>query len=239
MDPRLIADYECVTGENPLWHPLEKRVYWTDIPTGRLFRYDPATGGYEGEPVGGFTVQPDGALLLFMARGAVMSWRDGDLTTVIDEIPAERESRFNDVIADPAGRVFCGTMPSPAGLGRLYRLDLDGSVAPVLDGVHCSNGMGLTADRKTIYHTDSGLRRAYAFDYDEATGDLGARRVLIETPEGAGVPDGMTVDANGDIWSARWDGATVNRCVNSSGGVLPVFFAGPVDVGGSVGDLRE
>ena len=166
MDPRAVADYGCVTGENPLWHPTEKRVYWTDIPTGRLFRYDPATGEheqcYDGEQVGGFTLQPDGALLLFMARGAIALWRDGDMTTLIDEIPAERESRFNDVIADPAGRVFCGTMPTEHSLGRLYRLDLDGATTPVIEHVHCSNGMGFTADRKTMYYTDSGVRRIYA-----------------------------------------------------------------------------
>jgi D-xylono/L-arabinono-1,4-lactonase len=215
MDPRVVANYECVTGENPLWHPTEKRVYWTDIPTGRLFRYDPATGEheqcYEGEQVGGFTLQPDGTLLLFMARGAVALWRDGDMTTVIDEIPAERDSRFNDVIADPAGRVFCGTMPTEHALGRLYRLDLDGSITPVIDGVRCSNGMAFTADRKTMYYTDSGVRRVYTYDYDEATGELSNRRVLIETAEGAGVPDGMTVDAAGDIWSARWDGYKLHK----------------------------
>ena len=71
MQPELIADYSCHTGENPLWHPLERRLYWTDIPRGRLYRYAPATGAHEecyrGDPVGGFTVQSDGALLLFMA----------------------------------------------------------------------------------------------------------------------------------------------------------------------------
>jgi D-xylonolactonase len=215
MEPRAVADYECVTGENPLWHPDEKRVYWTDIPAGRLFRYDPATGDheqcYEGEPVGGFTLQPDGALLLFMARGAVKLWRDGELTTVIEDIPAERESRFNDVIADPTGRVFCGTMPTSAAPGRLYLLDLDGSISVVLEGIRCSNGMGFTADRKRMYYTDSGVRRVYTFDYDQATGSLSNRRVLFETAEGAGVPDGMTVDANGDIWSARWDGRKLHK----------------------------
>ncbi|MAF12451.1 gluconolaconase [Candidatus Poribacteria bacterium] len=215
MDPRLIANYDCVTGENPLWHPLEKRVYWTDIPTGRMFRYEPATGEheqcYEGPKVGGFTVQPDGALLLFMARGAVALWRDGDLTTVIEEIPEERESRFNDVIADPAGRVFCGTMPSPGRLGSLYRLDLDGSITPVAEGVRCSNGMAFTADHTTMYHTDSGVRRIYAYDYDAATGGLSGRRVIVETPDGDGVPDGMTLDAAGDMWSARWDGYRLHK----------------------------
>ncbi|HEV2471815.1 MAG TPA: SMP-30/gluconolactonase/LRE family protein, partial [Chthonomonadales bacterium] len=63
-----LADYECVVGENPLWHPDEQRVYWTDIDTGRMFRYEPRTGTHEqfysGELVGGFTIQQDGALLL-------------------------------------------------------------------------------------------------------------------------------------------------------------------------------
>ena len=73
MQPELIADYPCETGEGPLWHPMEKRVYWTDIPAGRVFRYDPATGTHEicytGDVVGGFTVQADGSLLFFMERG--------------------------------------------------------------------------------------------------------------------------------------------------------------------------
>ena len=114
MEPELIADYQCVVGEGPLWHEDEQRVYWTDIVTGRLFRYDPASGHHEqiysGEQVGGFTLQEDGALLLFMERGKIATWRDGTLTTLIDEIPAERPTRFNDVIADPRGRIFCGTI---------------------------------------------------------------------------------------------------------------------------------
>ncbi|MBT5535382.1 SMP-30/gluconolactonase/LRE family protein, partial [Candidatus Poribacteria bacterium] len=147
----------------------------------------------------------------FMARGAVKLWRDGEVTTVIDEIPAERESRFNDVIADPFGRVFCGTMPSPDHLGTLYRLDLDGSIAPALRDVRCSNGMAFTGDRRTMYHTDSGVRRICAFDYDGATGEISEGRVVVETPDGEGVPDGMTLDAAGDIWSARWDGYKLHK----------------------------
>jgi len=117
VEPEIVADFACLTGEGPLWHPLEQRLYWVDIPAGKLFRWDPAAGQSEtcidgGDPIGGFTVQPDGALLLFMARGAIKLWQGGRLTTVVDEIPEERDSRFNDVIADPAGRVFCGTMPA-------------------------------------------------------------------------------------------------------------------------------
>ncbi len=213
MEPRLIADYACHTGEGPLWHPDEKRVYWTDIPNGRLFRYEPASGHhevcFEGEPVGGMTLQKDGSLLLFMARGAVKILRDGTLTTVLEEIPDEWETRFNDVIADPEGRVFCGTMPTKDRLGRLYRLDTDGSIHLLLQEIGCSNGMGFTADLKQMYYTDTGKRTIYVFDYERSTGELTNQRVLITTEEGGGWPDGMTVDGNGDIWSTRWDGGCI------------------------------
>ena len=215
MEIELIADYRCQTGEGPLWHAIEKRLYWLDIPAGRMFRYDPTTDQheqcYQGEPIGGFTVQADGALLLFMPRGAVRLWREGEMTTIIDEIPDERETRFNDVIADPAGRVFCGTMPTKDRLGRLYRLDVDGRLKILLEGIGISNGMGFTPDRKQMYYTDSAKREIYLFDYDIESGDISNQRVWLTTPEGEGVPDGMTVDAEGCVWSARWDGGFLAR----------------------------
>jgi D-xylono/L-arabinono-1,4-lactonase len=211
----LIADYQCKVGEGPLWHPLEKRLYWTDIETGRMFRYDPASGKHEqfysGEVVGGFTIQEDGALLLFMARGAIALWRDGKLRYVIKEIPEERKSRFNDVIADPAGRVFCGTMSTKERAGRLYRLDTDGSLTVVVEGIGVSNGMGFTLNSRHMYYTDSSALKIYLFDYEAQTGTLYNQRVFVETPAGEGVPDGMTVDAQGFVWSARWDGSALYR----------------------------
>lgn len=214
MQPELIADYACITGENPLWNPLDQRLYWLDIEDPRMFRYDPATGQHEqffsGEQVGGFTIQEDGALLLFLARGAIKHWQNGNLTTLIDEIPAERESRFNDVIADPEGRVFCGSMPGPNGPGRLYRLDCDGTLTVVLEGIGCSNGMGFTPDRRGMYYTDSAACTITRFDYDQSSGTISNGRVFAHNHAADGFPDGMTVDADGFVWSARWDG---NRLV--------------------------
>jgi len=215
MEPELIADYQCETGEGPLWHPMERRLYWADIPRGRLFRYDPATGEheqfYEGEVVGGFTIQADGALLLFMARGAVAVLRDGTLDYVIDELPQERDGRFNDVAADPAGRVFCGTMPVDGRLGTLYRLALDGSITPVVDGVDISNGIGFSPDERKMYYTESAARRIYLYDYDRGSGAIANRSVFLETPDDGTIPDGMTVDAEGYVWSARWNGSSLYR----------------------------
>lgn len=215
IKPTLVADYSCVIGEGPLWHPVEQRLYWIDIHDGRMFRYDPASGRHEqcfaGEVVGGFTIQEDGALLLFMAKGAVKIWREKELTTVIDEVPEERNSRFNDVIADPAGRVFCGTMPTKTRPGRLYRLDSDGTLIKLLDGISCSNGLGFSHGLDQLYYTDSGVSTIYLFNYDQATGTITGQSPFIQNPEEDGVPDGLTVDAEGYVWSARWDGGCLIR----------------------------
>ncbi|MHB1318532.1 MAG: SMP-30/gluconolactonase/LRE family protein [Anaerolineae bacterium] len=215
MEPVLIADYQCITGEGPLWHPDERRLYWVDIPTGRLFRYAPATGFHEqcysGPVVGGFTLQADGKLLLFMDKGAIRVWRDGFFETIVESIPAEQDSRFNDVIADPEGRVFCGTMATREHDARLYRLDRDGSLHVVVEGVGVSNGMGFTPDGKGLYYTDTRRRTIDLFDYDRSTGEIANRRIFAAVPDGEGGPDGMTVDAEGMVWSARWGGSCVVR----------------------------
>ena len=214
--PELIADYACQTGEGCLWHPLEKRLYWLDIPRGRMFRYDPASGEHEmcheEGPVGGITIQADGEILLFGDKGSVCLWREGRVTTLIAEIPGEAGCRFNDVIADHAGRVFCGTMPyDREHTGRLYRLDTDRALTKLLDGIGCSNGMGFTPDRSKMYYTDSRKELVYAFDYEADTGAITNQRVFINATEEEGCPDGMTVDAEGFVWTAMWGGGCVIR----------------------------
>jgi len=212
-EPEVIADYACQTGENPLWHPREKRLYWTDILTGRLFRYDPNSGKHEeiyrSRPVGGFTFESEGGLLLFRDRGNVALWREGEVVDIVSEIAEARDTRFNDVIADPAGRVFCGTMSSESSKGRLYRLERGGQITPILDSIGCSNGMGFGPDLKTFYYTDSFVGEIYRFDYSCETGILRNRRIFAKVPASEGLPDGLTVDLNGRVWSALWDGSAL------------------------------
>jgi hypothetical protein len=190
--PELIADYACETGEDPLWHPIEKQLYWTDIPAGRLFRYDPASGRheqcYQGRPIGRFTIQADGSLLLFMDRGTVAVWRHGAVTELVAEIPEERGSRFNDVIADPCGRVFCGTMSSEQGKGKLDRRNCDGSLQVMVENVGCCNGMAFTLDRSGFFHTDSFAGEISRFDYDVEHGSLHHRRLFARFAKADGMP---------------------------------------------------
>jgi sugar lactone lactonase YvrE len=213
--PAVIADFACHCGEGPMWHPDEKCLYWTDIPNSKIFKYDPQTGETEthdtGVPVGGFTVHEDGRLLFFTAGCAVKLWDRGRMETVIDAFPGEENNTFNDVIADPEGRVFCGAFGTKERPGRLYRLDPDGSISVMLEGRKVPNGMGFSPDLRTMYFCDSADRQIYAFDYDRSSGDITHQRIVATTEGTESVPDGMTVDAEGFIWSARWDGYCLVR----------------------------
>ncbi|HMQ32692.1 MAG TPA: SMP-30/gluconolactonase/LRE family protein [Chloroflexaceae bacterium] len=208
--PQLIVQERCATGEGPLWNPFDRRLYWVDIPRGRLYSYDPVGGTHElcleGPPIGGFTIQADGALLLFGARGSVRRYQDGHESTMIEELPAERATRFNDVIADPRGRVFCGTMPGPDHPARLYRLELDGSATLVLDNLGQSNGMGFTPDGAAFYFTDTRAGTITRFRYNSADGALSDPAVFARIAEDDAPPDGLAVDAEGRVWSARYGG---------------------------------
>jgi D-xylono/L-arabinono-1,4-lactonase len=211
-----IADERCDTTEGPLWHEDLQALFWLDIPAGRLYSYDPAAGShalvYQGESqIGGFTIQQGGELLMFGEHGRVWTWDppSGTEHVVIEEIPAERGARFNDVIADPEGRVFAGTMPSGDRSGRLYRLDPDGALTLVLEDAGVSNGMDFTPDLAGMYHTNTSSRTISRYHYDRVSGEISLDAVVLQVPESQGFPDGMTLDEHGDIWSARWDGGSL------------------------------
>jgi len=225
--PERVVDIECETGEGPLWHPEDERLYWCDIPKGRVYRYDPAADDYEcvyrdeRERVGGFTIQRDGSLLLFQEAGAVrrLSRDDWTTETVRAPDPDRFHERFNDVIADPEGRVFAGVMPDTERNlpGRLYRLDTDGTVTLVRESCVLPNGMGFTPDLSHLYFTDtcevdpSEPGYIYRYDYDRATGRLSDPTVFVDASDIDGYPDGLTVDSEGHVWSAFWDGSALHR----------------------------
>ena len=219
MEAEIITNYRCQIGEGPLWNRMENALYWVDIPGGRVLRYDPVTETgrvcYEGEQVHGLTVQEDGTLLLFIERGSVANLRDGELTIVIEKIPDFIGYGFNDMIADPIGRVYWGSIPEDIFSGKqecgLYRIELDGSATLVADGIGVSNGLGFSPDYKNLYYTDTMVRKIYMYDYDKESGDLSNRRVFLDVPDEEGDPDGMTVDADGYVWTALWGSSSVVR----------------------------
>ena len=199
--------------ENPLWDSEKRCVYWTDISAGKIYHYELATQQcsviYTGSPVGGFTIQSDGRLLLFRTNDIAVLEPDGNVK-VLRQFTHESMQRFNDVIADPEGRVFAGTFGEHPGCG-LYRVDLDGAITHMFSGTGCSNGMGFSPDLKTFYWTCSTTRQILRFVYDETSGALTERKLFYQTTVDEGFPDGLAVDSEGNVWSARWRGASVVR----------------------------
>jgi sugar lactone lactonase YvrE len=215
----VVVAAECELGEGPVWDARSGRIAWVDILGRQVHLHDPTTGATESIA----TPLDVGAIVPRLAGGFMAALQDG--FWVVGDGPARRvatvpearpEIRFNDGKCDPAGRFWAGTMPydevSPAG--SLYRLARDGSVAQVLDGVTISNGLAWSGDGTTLYYIDTPTRRVDAFAYDAATGEIANRRVAIEIPDGAGWPDGMTIDAEDGLWVALWGGSALHRYVD-------------------------
>ena len=153
------------------------------------------------------TLQEDGTILLFQDGRISVLEPDGAQREVANGL-CPGNTRFNDVIADPEGRVFAGAM---GGNGRLMRFDPDGSSQELFDGVGIPNGMGLIPELRHLYFTDSIARTIYRFEYDRDSGTLSNRQVFVEIPESEGIPDGLTVDANEFVWAAIWFGGRLKR----------------------------
>jgi D-xylonolactonase len=209
----IAANPGCELGENPLWHPERRCVYWTDIPAGKIHRFDCETKQcrtvYQGVSVGGFTLQQDDSLLLFRVDDIARLTPAGEVLS-LGRHSDEGMSRFNDVIADAEGRVFAGTLGRHPQCG-LYRVDVNRQITKLFDGTGCSNGMGFSPDLKIFYWTCTTTRRIYRFNYDRASGNLSGASVFYETGPKEGLPDGLAVDAEGFVWSARWGGKSVVR----------------------------
>lgn len=210
---RPAASQLCQLAENPLWDERANCVYWTDIPAGKIFCMDYRTGQhrtvYQGEPVGGFTLQENGDLLLFRTNDIVLLDSSRRISKVID-FADEGMKRFNDVIADPSGRVFAGTIGDHPK-GGLYRIEADGDVTKLFSGTGCSNGMGFSPDLSRFYWTCSTTRQIFQFNYDLETGAISNRTLFYATTAEEGIPDGLTVDSEGYVWSARWGGSAIIR----------------------------
>ena len=214
--PEVVYDAPLSLGESAIWHADERVLYFTDILGQLLHRHDPATSVTDvvlrGETIAGMTIQTDGGLLLFQAAGRISRFTGGRTVPIRPDIAEDHDTRFNDVFADPMGRVFCGTMPGPDRSGRLYRLDPDGSLTTMIEDAGVSNGMGITRDVAHFYHTNTTRRTITRYPYDQATGDLGEGEVVVTLPEdGPDQPDGMTLDADDGIWSASYGGGQINH----------------------------
>jgi sugar lactone lactonase YvrE len=214
----LFLDAHATLGEGPVWDDAERCLWWVDILEGAVHRTAFDTADDERFPVGQYV----GAVGLRTQGGLIAAVRDGFATfdpgtgrldLVADLQDNGRTLRMNDGKVDPGGRFWAGMMAQDHrdSAGRLYRLDPDRTVTPMVEQTSISNGLDWSPDGSTMYYIDSTPRRVDHFDYDAATGAIANRTPFIPIRDGAGFPDGMTVDAEGFLWVAMWEGWGVER----------------------------
>jgi sugar lactone lactonase YvrE len=207
-------------GEGARWDGRRSELLRVDILAGRVYRDQVRDDGalvsvrvYELPWTIGMIapVEGDGGWLLGAGRSFAYLAPDGTHRTLAEVAPAG--TRMNDGACDPQGRFWGGTLADDhhEGAGALYRLERDGRTELMLDGLTISNGLGWSPDGGTMYLVDSGPRVVHAFAFDADRGTISDGRILITLPEHVGAPDGMTVDAAGDLWVAIYGGGQVQR----------------------------
>ncbi len=223
----LVVDAKATLGEGPIWHAQRQVLYWVDILEKKVHIYDPAANQDRAIDVGQYvgTVVPrkSGGLMLALHHGFASLDPDTQQLQIIHDPESHLpDTRFNDGKCDPAGRFWAGTMSltGAAGAGSLYCMDKDLRVRKILDKVTVSNGIAWSLDHKTMYFIDTPTQAVAAFDYDIETGSIANRRVVVSIPKEDGLPDGMTIDAEGMLWVAHWGGSRVTRWNPANGKLL-------------------
>jgi len=204
-------------GEGPTWDPAERRLLWVDIVRAEVHAYDPASGADDlliraGSHVGAAKPRAGGGIVANLRDGIGCYEPDGSFRVLADlAVPGVRG---NDAAVGPDGSLWAGTMrydKAPGG-GRLYHVGPGGDVTTVLDDVTISNGIGWSLDGRLMYYIDTPTGRIDVFDVN--SGGRGAmvhnRRVFVDVGHPA-PPDGLTVDADGCVWTALWSGGRVHR----------------------------
>lgn len=214
----VVLDADADVGEGPVWDVSTEELLWVDIPRHLLHRLHPASGRCRtrdvGQPLGAVAVRDAGGVVLAVRDGFALVDADGDAVELVGEVEKPLTgNRMNDGKCDTSGRFWAGTMATDMtpGAGALYRLDCDQTVTKVVDATSVANGLAWALDDRTMYFVDSGVGGVDAFDYTPGSGSVTNRRRIIDVAPQDGLPDGMTIDAEGLLWIALWDGWGVRR----------------------------
>jgi sugar lactone lactonase YvrE len=208
-----LVDSKNKLGEVPVWDVDEQALYWVDIENKLLQRYAPATGDVRRwtlpERIGSFALRSSGGFVCALASGfAFFDPDSGQIEWINKPEAGIPRNRFNDGKCDRKGRFWAGTMDDrlEEHTGALYRLDGDRSVHRLIGSIGISNSLAWSPDNRHFYFADTMDRAIYLFDYDHETGAIGDKRLFASTENDPGNPDGSTIDAEGFLWNAQWDG---------------------------------
>lgn len=214
-------------GEGPVWDDRTRSLFWVDIYNHRVHQFFPdreIDRIFEvGDVVGCVALTGTDSLLLGLRNElARLDTATGEVERLIMIEEDKPRNRVNDGKCDPQGRFWVGTMSRNEGEAALYRYDPDGSLHTMETGLTVSNGPGWSPDGKTFYLTDSPKKTIYAYDFEAESGEIRNRRVYAELGGDDSAPDGLTVDTEGYVWTALWDGSCVLRLDPDGNEVLRV-----------------
>jgi len=218
VDIEVLLQPRAAVAEGPVWDERTRRLIWVDIMNNAVHSFEPSSGQDSsvdvGQPVGAAVLRANGGLALAVRDGFALL--DADFTNfrMVAQVEVDLpNNRMNDGKCDPLGRFWAGTMQfSPtSAAGALYRLDPDLRVTRVVGDIMLSNGLDWSPDQRTMYYIDSMSQGIDTFDFDPDSGEISNRQRLISIPKDVGLPDGMTVDADGYLWVALHGSGTVRR----------------------------
>jgi sugar lactone lactonase YvrE len=212
---RVFVDARARLGESPRWDPDTGELLWVDIAAGTVHL---SRGGGDralslDRTVTAVARIDSDCLLAVLADAVAVLDRGLGKLTAIEPVAQAPGLRLNDAACDSRGRLWMGSMSadgSDRGAGRLYRVER-GTIAPMLDGIGLSNGIGWSPDESRMYYVDSTTQRIDVFDYELSHGEISNRRPFVEIDPADGIPDGLCVDGQGGVWVALFGGAAVRR----------------------------
>jgi sugar lactone lactonase YvrE len=220
-----MSDVQCLLekhsklGEGPIWRSRENSLYWIDLKAPAIYCFDIITRQNRQIPaalaqsVGGMVFARDGRMIVVDAEGVHEITGTGHRRLLSNPEGDIAGNSLNDAKCDPRGRLWTGsaheeeTRPS----GSLYVLEGQRPLRRIDSGIVCSNGPAFSPDGRRAYFADSMSQNIYYYDVDLDTGLIGGRQLFVTTKPENGQPDGMTVDSEGYLWNANWDGWNVTR----------------------------
>ena len=216
MDFKLAIDSRVELAETPIWDPRINKLYWTDLFTGAVHRYDPISGKDESVETGSFigsaipTNITNKLLVSINAGIMLLDFSTGKLELIAAPQPNTGEYRYNDTRCDAKGRVFTSTVSTlftdpkfdPATMtGKFYMIDTDGSITTLVEKLVQYNTIFFDNQNKNLYAVDTYYKKLLRFDYTLDDGAYGDPEIVINFED---MPDGVCVDSQNNIYVCHW-----------------------------------
>jgi len=220
----VVVEHTCLLGEGPVWDAKHKAICWLDILNGEIHEYATEQKMHKVIPVhqliGSLAVCTNGNFIAALQNGfAFINKISGEIKMIADPESHLPNNRFNEGKCDPGGRFWAGTMSlsEEPNAGSVYVVEKDLSISKRIESVTISNGMAWSINHKTFYFIDTPTFEVVAYDFNKHSGNINNKRTIIKIANEDGYPDGMTIDNEGMLWIAHWDGWQVTRWDPNSG----------------------